>query len=181
MTENVRIALQNGFLFGVVICIYFTFGILLIGRANPMMLINDYPPDVQQRYRELRGNAEVETIRRNGVGLRIAFMLGLLGILVFSILHLQSLIGPSTYGTTAFSLFASTMTFNVFDLLVLDWLLFNTLSPRFAVLPGTEGMAGYKNFLWHFRGFVIGCVLSAMVAVVGAGYVELIQVLQGKF
>lgn len=36
--------------------------------------------------------------------------------------------------------------FNLVDWLILDWLIVCTITPRFMVLPGTEGMAGYKNY-----------------------------------
>ena len=40
-------------------------------------------------------------------------------------------------------------TFNVLDWLVLDWSLVYW-QPRFVVLPGTEGMAGYRSYWFHF-------------------------------
>lgn len=52
---------------------------------------------------------------------------------------------------------------NLVDWLILDWLLVCTITPRFMVLPGTEGMAGYKNYRMHFRGFLIGTGLAAVI------------------
>ena len=51
-------------------------------------------------------------------------------------------------------------------ILLLLVLIFCTFTPAFAVLPGTEGMAGYKNYAMHFRGFLIGTLFSAGVGVV---------------
>jgi hypothetical protein len=53
--------------------------------------------------------------------------------------------------------------FNLVDWLILDWLIVCTINPKFMVLSGTEGMAGYKNYVMHFRGFLIGTVLAAMI------------------
>src|SRR6266436_1793087 len=64
------------------------------------------------------------------------------------------------------SAFGVPLLFNIVDWLILDWLIFCTFTPRFAVLPGTEGMAGYKNYAMHFRGFLIGTIYSAGVGVV---------------
>jgi hypothetical protein len=61
--------------------------------------------------------------------------------------------------------------FNLIDWLVLDWLIFCTLTPKFVVLPGTEGMAGYKNYAMHFRGFLIGTVISVALGLIVAGIV----------
>ena len=59
--------------------------------------------------------------------------------------------------------------FNLVDWLLLDWLVFCTLTPRFVVIPGTEGAAGYKDYAFHFRGFLIGTAFSALVGTVIAG------------
>jgi len=48
--------------------------------------------------------------------------------------------------------------FNAADLLLLDWPLV-VLSPCFIILPGPEGLAGYKDYGFHFRGFLVGAAL----------------------
>jgi hypothetical protein len=53
--------------------------------------------------------------------------------------------------------------FNLVDWLILDWLIVCTITPKFMVLPGTEGMAGYKNYGIHFRGFLIGTILACVI------------------
>ena len=60
---------------------------------------------------------------------------------------------------------------NLVDWLILDWLIICTITPKFVVLPGTEGMAGYKNYAMHFRGFLIGTALSVVVGLIIAGIV----------
>jgi hypothetical protein len=56
---------------------------------------------------------------------------------------------------------------------ILDWLIFCTLTPKFAILPGTEGLAGYKNYAMHFKGFLIGTALSVIVSLLIAGIIRL--------
>ena len=52
-----------------------------------------------------------------------------------------------------------------FDLLVLDIWLFYGVTPRFMVIPGTEGMPGYKNFKPHLKEhFTLGLPLLAVFA-----------------
>jgi hypothetical protein len=43
------------------------------------------------------------------------------------------------------------VTVHVIDLVVFDWLVFCTLQPRFVVLPGTEGMPEYRDYLFHLK------------------------------
>lgn len=61
--------------------------------------------------------------------------------------------------------------FNVLDWLVLDWLIVVAIRPRFIVLPGTEGMAGYKDYGFHFRGFLIGMLITLVTSAAVAGVV----------
>lgn len=48
-----------------------------------------------------------------------------------------------------------------------------TLKPRFMILPGTEGMAGYSDYKFHFRKFLNGIVftfiLSGIVTAIALG------------
>jgi hypothetical protein len=48
------------------------------------------------------------------------------------------------------------LVFNLFDLIILDWLFFCTIQPRAMVLPGTEGMVAYRDYRFHFIGFLKG-------------------------
>jgi uncharacterized membrane protein (DUF485 family) len=48
------------------------------------------------------------------------------------------------------------MMWNIVDLLILDWLMFCTIQPKFMVLPGSEGHPQYKNYRFHFFAFCKG-------------------------
>ena len=72
------------------------------------------------------------------------------------------------------SAFGVIFVFNLVDWLILDWLVFCTITPRFAVLPGTEGMAGYKNYAMHFRGFLIGTALSVVTGLIIAAIIAFV-------
>ena len=61
--------------------------------------------------------------------------------------------------------------FNLVDWLILDWLLVCTITPAFVVIPGTEGMAGYKNYAMHLRGFLVGMLISVVLGVLIAALV----------
>ena len=66
-----------------------------------------------------------------------------------------------------------TQHFFLFDLLVLDILIFCTWTPHFLVIPGTEGMAGYKDWRMHVRahmttGLLVLVVAAALLALVPA-------------
>jgi hypothetical protein len=67
------------------------------------------------------------------------------------------------------------MMFNLVDLIVIDWLIFNTLQPRFIILPGTEGMAGYHDYGFHFRQFLKGTAGSLVVSLMIAAITTLVM------
>lgn len=53
--------------------------------------------------------------------------------------------------------------FNLVDLLILDWLIVCWLEPRWVILPGTEYIVVPKQYLHHFKGFLLGTVGLAIV------------------
>ena len=53
--------------------------------------------------------------------------------------------------------------FNLVDLLILDWLIVCWFEPRWVILPGTEHIVIPKQYLHHFKGFLIGTVGLAIV------------------
>lgn len=72
-------------------------------------------------------------------------------------------VGFFDYYLTAFTILS---VFNLFDLLIADWLVFVFIQPKIIILPGTEGMAGYKDYGFHFRGFLKGigfCLVGGLV------------------
>jgi len=56
----------------------------------------------------------------------------------------------------------------------LDWLLFCTITPGFVVIPGSEGMEEYKDYWFHFRGFLKGTIFSIAAGLVIAAIVMLL-------
>jgi hypothetical protein len=106
----------------------------------------------------------------------------LMGVPLFAIL-----IGGTLYSTYTFALqggagflplylhaLAIILMINVFDLVVIDWLVLNTITPRWAVFPGTEGFAGYKDYGFHGRAHLKALPMQLLGAALAAGIVLLI-------
>jgi hypothetical protein len=112
--------------------------------------------------------------RQKGV-VSIFFLLAALGPIIALVIRLNTIANESlTFGMVFWSVLIAVMTFNLFDLLVLDWLIFAGITPRFIVLPGTEGLAGYKDFAFHVKGFAIGMGLSVVFSAITAGIAVLV-------
>ena len=140
--------------------------LLGIARYNPRLLLGDYPAAIQEK-------APPKTAReqRQSLIVGIPFLVLLLAVPLISTLtfkHQQAVTGLLPLFLHAFGV---AFIFNLFDLLVLDWLLFCYLTPKFMVIPGTEGMAAYKDYGFHFRGALVGTVFSAVAGLVIAGIV----------
>ena len=52
--------------------------------------------------------------------------------------------------------------FDLVDLLILDWLIVCSFAPRWLTIPGTEQIAMPKEYLYHFKGFLVGTVVSVI-------------------
>lgn len=133
-------------------------------RWNPEIWVNDYPPDVREEFGPPGPRA-----RRQGLLVAVPFFLLGGGGVVWSTLRLKRRNGGRLSFPAAFAhTYALILSFWLFDLTVLDWLFFVTMTPDFVVLPGTEGMAGYDDYGFHLRAHLKAApmlaVLSALLA-----------------
>lgn len=125
--------------------------LLTVGtRIAPDAMVHDYPPAIQARYGPKSERGRRVTAVMSGV---LAVLV--LVVCVLAALHLAGADPAGTPGTGfgAGFLFgvAFMVTAHVIDLVVLDWLVFCTLRPRFVVLPGTEDMPEYRDYLFHLK------------------------------
>jgi len=67
--------------------------------------------------------------------------------------------------------------FNAFDLLIIDWFVFCTLTPKFMVIPGSEGHPAYKDYRFHFIAFLKGTFFSCLGSLFYAGLIEIFSLL----
>jgi hypothetical protein len=133
----------------------------LIGLVlyNPRLMLQDYPPAIQAVV-----PPKTETEKRQAILLGMPFLLLLLVLpFVFTFrLEQTSFLELFLYA------FGVVWAFNLWDWLVLDWLLFCAITPKFFVIPGSEGHPAYKDYGFHFRGFLIGTVFSLVMGLIVA-------------
>ncbi len=133
--------------------------------ANPMMWVGDYPPDIQ---------AAVGNDTRVPLAQTIIFGVLLfgtvIGVTLYSNARLRQQNGGRLSFLAAFVNSALIFTyFAVWDLLILGWLIFVTIQPGFIVIPGTEGLAGYKDYWFHFKVSFLG--LTQWISILVGGLV----------
>jgi hypothetical protein len=166
---EISLVLQNGLLYGLLISLLLGLTILISFSINPEIWIGDYPPDIKAAYTPVRS----DTKRHKRIA-SLAFLIFLVGVLILSITELSRLSGEPSFWAIFLSAFTTLLMFNIFDLLILDWLIFNTIQPKMIRLPSTEGLAGYKDYAFHFRGFLIGVVFCLIGALISAGIAAMV-------
>jgi hypothetical protein len=141
---------------------------LLIARINPEMWINDYPPYIKAKYGPMS-----EDSNRLRMILSIPVMVFMIGFPFFVIVQLAQSTAL-TFWQVFGSLFFLYTFFNLFDMVIMDWLIFCTIQPSLFVLPGTEGIAAYKDYGFHLRASLKGQILLTLVSLIGAGIMMLV-------
>ena len=151
-------------LYGVPASLLLSVVILVMGRINPRLLLRSYPKDVKAAVPPM-----TEREKRQTLYWAVPFWLLFVGFCTAAALAARA--SHQGFLLIFLSAFGVIFLCNLVDWLILDWLIFCTITPKFVVLPGTEGMAGYKNYAMHFRGFLIGTALSVVVGLILAAFV----------
>jgi hypothetical protein len=170
------LAFQTGLIYGIVFSLLFSALLVVLMRINPEGLLDGLPPDIEARY----GSVSEKT-KRQRKPLILLFFLILLGVPLLSVRRYGLMTGAvPTFLELFVNIFTIFMIFNVVDLLIIDWLVICTITPKFIVLPGTEGMSGYKDYGYHFRGSLKGIVSILVLALIFAGIISLGYLILGK-
>ena len=152
-----RLFLCAGLICGLALSLVLTVLMVICGSIALDIFVDDYPPDIKQKY----GPMSPRAARLRPIVAAVLFI----AVLVIPVIGLFVLQGETSSISflSAFIFSAFTLlVFNIFDLIILDWLVFCTIQPRSMVLPGTERMAGYRNYHFHFIGFLKGLGFSVV-------------------
>ncbi len=157
-----RILVDGGILTTVV-------SIILVGMLyfKPRLALADYPPDVRAAVPP-RTKQELQL----GIILTIPMLVLLVFVPFYSVWLAKQANGQVlTYGMAFVIIFGEYFLFSMFDLIVLDIFMFYSWTPKFLILPGTAGFAGYKNWKPHVKaqltqGNLIILIVSALLALI---------------
>lgn len=148
-------------------------------RLDARVWLDDYPPDVRAAVGDMAGAP---------TGLKVAAGVALFAVVLTGVIYSNHRLWidsgkRSGFGTAFVHTLALFWVVNAFDVVVVDWLFFVTLQPDFVVLPGTAGLAGYRDYGYHLRESVfhwgpwLGTVAGAAVV---AGAVSAVRRLTGR-
>jgi hypothetical protein len=149
--------INNALTYGIALSLALTAIMIVSGVIAPDMWIGKYPPDIKQRYGLMSARAA-----RLRPYIAASFFITVLAILIFGLFALRAGVDYVPFVSAFAFSGVALLVFNTFDLIVLDWLFFCTIQPRQVVLPGTEGMSGYRDYRFHFIGFLKGLGFCAV-------------------
>lgn len=136
-------------------------GILILASLyyNPRLWLQDYPAEIRARVLPLSRRE-----KRERAVVALLFMAVIIGMLAYSVTQLRAAHGGSVPLVTAYlHIFGVLSIFNLFDALVLDLILLTGFKPKFAVIPGAEGMEYlYHNWGMHLTNFLKGVIFCAV-------------------
>lgn len=145
--------------------------LLLLLKKNPRYMMQDYPKEILKSVEEKTAKEKRESLLFGfpfiSILLLYPVLLGFYGKFVVD----------NGFLVNWLTIFLLVFSFNVVDLLILDWLLFCFITPGFIIIPGTEGNPGYKNYWFHFHGFLKGCGFSIIGSFVISSVIEVLGLL----
>ena len=140
--------------------------LLTLMAKNPRYMMQDYPHEITA---DIQPQTPEE--KKEGMLFGLPFFIFLAGFpLVYAIVNKFNF--EAGFLVNWLGVFTLMFSFNLVDLVILDWMLFCWITPDFMVLPGTEGNPGYKNYRFHFIGFLKGTLIVGMAALVLSGLIE---------
>lgn len=149
----------------IVLCLLFTIMVYIMSR-EPIKTLYNYPPKIQERVKSLKEYKNKIPTENNKKGAKIGASVLFLIIICVILRYIngyETFIESFGYGFLLWTIV------NLYDLVVLDIIWF--CHDKYFILKGTEDMVDeYHNYLFHFKGFLIGeglgliiCLLSGII------------------
>jgi hypothetical protein len=157
---------------GGILAVLMTTFLLGVALYNPRLFLNkgDIPRDILEAV-----PPKTRKEKRLSILIGVPFLMLAVGFPLYSTVGFNQGVGGDASFWLLFAHALGVLLIPFFvDLLILDWLIFCTLTPRFIVFPGTEGFAGYKDYGFHLKAHARGIlflILSCAAIAVLAGLV----------
>jgi hypothetical protein len=163
--------LQYGIVFSV------GFALIVLGALylNPRIMLSSYPKEVQAQLPPLSPS---EKKQQTFLGI-LVWGYALMG-LFYANARLAAGGGQAAFGPLFLNTYLVFEVVNLFDLLVIDYLVLLVLKPPSLFIPGTLALGQEHGFSFHFKGFlkgsVLGVVISAVIALISLVVLNLVAI-----
>ena len=141
-----------------ILCIIFTMFIYYLSK-DPIKTLYNYPPNIQEKVRSLKKYKNKVPNKKDKLSKKLIACLVIIIILSLVIRFVHSY---TTFIQGFYSSFILFTIVNLYDFIVLDVIWF-CHDKRF-IIKGTEDMTkDYHDYMFHFKGFLIGEVLGLII------------------
>jgi len=162
---NWDLLVQHSLISGAIFSVVLTVPIIVSLKINPEMWWQDYPADVKEFWGPMSERAK----KQRAVVATLYFAL-IIGGLTLSTMRLAQIVPRESWFVAVLASTAIIIAFfNLFDAVIIDWLILLVLWPSLGILPGTEGMAGYRDARMHVTNFFKGWIFVAVGSLITAG------------
>ena len=153
----------------IILCILFTVMVYLVSR-KPIKTLYNSPPKIQERVKQLDEYKDIIPTKENKIFAKTTASVIILIIVSFILRYINGYISFKDgfiYGYILWTIV------NLYDLIALDIIWF-CHDPYF-VFKGTEDMKDeYHNYMFHFKGFLIGEALALIICLLAGLIIEFI-------
>jgi hypothetical protein len=158
-----RVHWGTGLKYGALLGAFFAVLVLATVYFEPGVMLDDYPEPIQQRAAlSAAPPAWLEPV------LAVALWGGCLAILFVANREINRR-HAFRFRNTAATFGVAFAVLGLTDIVIVDWLVFATLTPDFMVIPGTEGMAEYQDYGFHLEpAQLVGIPLLVVLSLLGA-------------
>ena len=163
--KNVKIYWKDILIYGLILGGLFSVVILVSFAVEPLIWVHDTPPEVQKQVGEIPPDVAAKGM--------VVFLIILVLMLIFPIL-LNRVIIRTDYTKGSFvnlvvNGFLLLNFMNLFDLLIVDILIFNIIQPNFMMIKGAEEyMREYVTATFHLIAFFKGQPYMIVMALLSA-------------
>ncbi len=139
--------------------------VYILVKMFPWEMLHDYPEDIQNASTLPEPSI---TQKKNAKLFSIIGSLLIFGSLItFGLVQFSG--ETVSFLTVLLFIFIIAMMWNIVDLLVMDWLIICRITPEWVIIRGTAGCKGYHDYMYHLKGFLIGCIYTAILSIVISG------------
>ncbi len=138
-----RRVVRDGLLLSVV------FSAIIVGTVliDPWIMLENYPPAIREL---VTPPDDLPVVLPVVIG--VGMIVVLVWLMVRSVVALERDRGGHLgFGRAALHAWLLFQVVNLWDVVILDWLLFVTIQPAAFILPGTEGHPAYDDYLFHLQ------------------------------
>ena len=151
--------------------VLFTLMVVPAVLKNPLSMVHDYPPDIYEKAKELGLVKDSQDRGSKKFLIKRIIALAVLGVLFGLVVHRFN--GADNFIKGAGYTYLLWAAANWYDCFVIDWIWF--CHSKRVVIPGTEGMKGYRDYLFHVKGSLKGMLLGIPAAVAAGILVVIIS------